>query len=137
MSAAMEHTDMSVVPLRPPTTAEQRRVEALLLQISADVGRLDAKVQGIADTQRDLREELRSEVRRLGADIKAISDQRTVDLRAADAQREADAPALSWAKMQRSFVFWLALTMAVALVTFAVDRLAGWGLSASVAGRFR
>ena len=134
MSAAVEHAVMAVPPR---TSSEFRRVEALLLQISADVGRLDAKVQGIADTQKDLREELRNEVRRLGADIKAVSEQRAADLRTADALREADAPAIGWAKMQRGFVFWLAVTTAVALVGWGVERLAGWEWPASVGSAFK
>jgi hypothetical protein len=134
MSAALEHA-VSVVP--PRTSSEFRRVEELLLRISADVARMDAKVQGIADTQKDLREELRAEVRRLSAEIKAISDQRASDMRTVAAERDADKPAIQWAKWQRGFVFWLAVAVAGTLVTWAVGRLADWEWPAAIVGRFQ
>ena len=92
MSAAVhtapDHAAMPAVPPRLITLPEQRRMEALLIQISADLGRLAAKFETISDAQRDLREELRNEVRMLRAEFSGLATRvagdRASDLKAAE-----------------------------------------------------
>jgi len=69
MSAAVDLVPMTPRHLVPP---DLHRVEALLVQMSADIGRLAAKVETLGDGQKDLREEFRAEVRLLRADLSSL-----------------------------------------------------------------
>jgi len=120
MSAAVDLVPMTPRHLVPP---DLHRVEALLVQMSADIGRLAAKVETLGDGQKDLREEFRAEVRLLRADLSSLAanyaGNRASDLKAAEDQRAADGPALSWAKWQRGAVFWIMIAAAGVLMTWA------------------
>ena len=115
MSAAVDLVPMTPRHLVPP---DLHRVEALLVQMSADIGRLAAKVETLGDGQKDIR----AEMRELRADLSSLAanyaGNRASDLKAAEDQRAADGPALSWAKWQRGAVFWIMIAAAGVLMTW-------------------